>query len=489
MSKPLADVEQIEKFLVNHYLLTAFASTDNDVVRINMEKARILNGPFTIYKIANHYRETRRFDAAIDFYLKAYEQGLRDSIFLREAANCLLRHGSFDQYSRFYSTMLDDDPSCDFARFILGMIDSYNDAVLQVSSAIKAIHNSVKPQIIFHTTFWGARFVDIFLNYTVPILLAKGNIPDTAESFEIHYVIATTQADFENMQSREMFSNLQKYVQVHFVCLPQHLLDYANEYVKKNKSGKMIPISILTNAMHYAAIECARLLNIDLVMLYPDHILADSFLTDLLSEKQNYGAISGVCFRLNYDKGLLEEVNSHRSSDGILEIDYQELFKLLVDYLPDVNYVNSTICFTSFPVYVCWKVADQGLIAHVNHFCLWLLSGSEIKTPVYPSLDPIDGFFLDRIFKDAQLVGLASEKIIGFDLGDNPLIGKADGTDFDVAKVAEWLKSSLTDLHQKYFEKCMKYSVTGSYDSPEWDKTIAMARSAINRIIMLAKHS
>jgi hypothetical protein len=160
-----------------------------------------------------------------------------------------------------------------------------------------------------------------------------------------------------------------------------------------------------------------------------------------------------------------------------------------VEYLPDVNYVDSKICFTSFPINVCWRVADQGIIAHVNHYCVWVIRGGAFTEPVYPSLDPIDGFFLDRIFADKQDIGLASEKIIAFDLGENPLVGKADGTDFDVAKVAEWLKSSLTDLHQKYFEKCMKYSVTGSYDSPEWDKTIAMARSAINRIIMLAKHS
>jgi hypothetical protein len=489
MSKPLADVEQIEKFLVDHYLLTAFASADNDVIRKNMDKAQALNGPYSLYKIANHYCDTRRFDAAIDLYVKAYEQGLRDTLYLREAADCILRHGTFKQYSHFYRTMLNDDPSCEFARFIIGMIDNYNDVVFQISSAINDCHNSEKPQIIFHTTFWGARFVDIFLNYTVPILLAKKNIPESAEHYEIHYVIATTRADFENMQHRAMFTNLEKHVQIHFVCLPDNLLDYANNYVKKNKSGKMIPISILTNAMHFAAIECARQLSLDLVMLYPDHILSDSFLTDLLSEKQQYGALSGICFRLCYDKGLLEEVNRHRTADGILTIDYQELFSLLVDYLPDVNYVNSEICFTSFPVYVCWKIADQGIIAHVNHYCVWLLRGAALKTPIHPSLDPIDGYFLDRCFSDKSEIGLASEKIIGFDLGDNPLIGKADGTDFDVAKVAEWLKSSLTDVHQKYFEKCMKYSVTGTYDSPEWDKTSAMARSAINRIIMLAKHS
>ncbi|MDD2898956.1 MAG: hypothetical protein PHI31_09615 [Desulfuromonadaceae bacterium] len=488
MTKPLADVEQIEKFLIDHYLLIAFASTDADAIRLNMDKAQVLNGPFTLYKIANHYCETRRFDAAIDLYVKAYDQGLRDALFLREAADCILRHGSFEQYSHFYRTMLENDPTCQFARFILGMIDNYNDVVLQLSSVIKVSHGSEKPQIIFHTTFWGARFVDIFLNYTVPILLAKKNIPDTAAQYEIHYVIATTQADYENMQRREMFSNLQKHVQVHFVCLPDNLLDYANEYVKKNKSGKMIPISLLTNSMHYAAVECSRLLSLDLVMLYPDHILSDSFLTDLLSEKQQYGALSGVCFRLCYDKSLLEEVNSHRTADGVLAIDSQALVSLLVEYLPDVNYVNSSICFTSFPVYVCWKIANQGLIAHVNHYCVWLMRGGALKVPVFPSLDPIDGFFLDKLFADKRNIGLASEKIIGFDLGDNPLIGKADGTDFDVAKVATWLKSSLTDVHQKYFEKCMKYSVTGSYDSPEWDKTIAMARSAINRIIMLAKH-
>jgi hypothetical protein len=489
MTKPLADVEQIEKFLVDHYLLTAFASTDNDVIRKNMDKAQALNIPFTLYKIANHYRETRRFDAAIELYVKAFEQGLRDSLFLREAADCILRHSSFEQYSHFYRTMLENDESNQFARFILGMIDNFNDVVFQISSAIKDSKTSGKPKIIFHTTFWGARFVDIFLNYTVPILLAKNNIPDTAEQYEIHYVIATTQADFENMQSRAMYSRLLEHVQIHFVVLPDILLDYSNEYVKKNKSGKMIPISILTNSMHFAAIECARLLSLDLVMLYPDHILSNSFLTDLLSEKQQYGALSGVCFRLCYDKGLLEEVNSHRLADGVLAIDFRTLFSLLLDYLPDMNYVNSSICFTSFPIYICWKIAEQGIVAHMNHYTVWFIRGSSFNTKIYPSLDPIDGFFLDNLFPDTQSIGLASEKIIGFDLGDNPLIGKVDGTPFDAAKVAAWLKTNLTDVHQKYFEKCMKYSVTGSYDSPEWDKTIAMARSAINRIIMLAKHS
>ncbi len=489
MDKSQFDVEHIEKFLIDHYLLTAFASSDNDEIKKNIEKAQVLNGPFTLYKIANHYRDTRQFEAAIDLYFNAYEQGLSDSIFLRDAADCLLRHGSFEQYSRFYRTMLENDNSNRFAGFVLGMIDNFNKVVSQISSDISRWASSGKPKIIFQTTFWGARFVDIFLNYTVPMLLAKGNIPDTAENYEIHYLIATTQADFENMQSREMFSNLQKYVQVHFVCLPQHLLDYSGEYAKKNKSAKMIPISILTNSMHYAAIECARLSGLDLIMIYPDHILAESFLTDLISEKSGYGALSGVGFRLYYDQQILDEINRYRAVDGVLGIDYRVLYDLLVKYLPDVNYVDSKICFTSFPVNVCWRVADQGIIAHVNHYCVWVIRGSAFKEPVHPSLDPIDGFFLDRIFTDKKDIGLASEKIIAFDLGDNPLVSKTDGTDFDMAKVAAWLKRSLTDVHQKYFEKCMKYSVTGSYDSPEWDKTIAMARSAINRIIMLAKHT
>src|ERR1039458_7878103 len=79
MDKSKFNVEHIEKFLIDHYLLTAFASSDSDVARMNIEKAQVLNGPFTLYKIANHYREARKFEAAIDLYFKAYEQGLCDS--------------------------------------------------------------------------------------------------------------------------------------------------------------------------------------------------------------------------------------------------------------------------------------------------------------------------------------------------------------------------------------------------------------------------
>jgi len=482
------DVSKHDKHLIDHHLKEAMSACCQDLTNRHLTKAHALNPSYTFYKLAVYYLGLQQTGKALDYFREAFEMGLRDKLFLHQAADCLLRHGTCEQYTSFFQQIVAEDPGNDDASFVLATINFYHVTVAALHAQLNRDLGSKKPKIILNATFWGAKYADIFLHYSLAALMSGKNIPALSEQYEIHFVLATTAADFRQLHHNPLFRKLLSHVQVHFLELPENLLEVSISFAKEDDGNWSIPVTMLTNSQQYAVIECARLLGLDLVMIYPDHILTNSFLSDLLPQNHDYSAIAGLCFRFHYDASLLEAIASHRRDDGILDIDSQMLVNWLLQYLPEENYVDAK-SFSAFPIYVCWRVGSEGLIAHVNHYCLWFIRGRDLTGPIYPTLDPIDGFFLDRRVPDKGKIGLAPEQVIGFDLGTNPLVAPLDGTGFHPAKVACWLKPFLTDVHRKYFEKPMKYSATGNYDSPEWDEVGRAAGAAVQEIISQAKGS
>ena len=479
-------IDVLEKYLVEYYVRNGLSSSDQDHRDRNLAKARALNTPYMFFRLAECCKEVRQYTKALDFFSQAFDQGLSDPFFLERAGECFLRHGTIRQYSTLFTKLYETDPSDRYSSFILDTITFYNTTVYNLMSEINSRQVPYKELLIINVALFGSKYIEIFSNYLLAILMSKNNILFASEKYELHFIIATTRADFNTLSGNSLFHELESHARVHFVEFPEDLLSYSIDYSRKRGGEWTIPITFLTNAQHYAAIECARFLDASIINLWPDHIIPDSFLFDLLNAGEQYGVVSGLAFRLFYDQNLLGEINRYRDATGVINIPYEKMFGLLYDYLPYQNYVNAD-SFSKFPIYLCWKIDGEGIIAHVNHYTPFLIKGNCLKGPIYPSLDPVDGFFLDRYMIDKSALGLASEKVIVFDLGNNPLVCPTDGSPFNPEQVAAWLKPWLTDVHQKYFEQCMKYPVSGSGSLDVCGGTISMARSVVGQIITRAK--
>ncbi len=470
------DLDTLEKFLAEY----------PGRIDRNLAKAHALRGPDIFYELAKHCYYIRRYDYALTFYNQAFDQGLRDSVFLYQAGECFLRHGSSEQYSAFFSKLHEVDPSDQYPGFMLKTIRFYSATVNELISGIRNSQASRKPKLIINIALFGSKYLDLFLNYLLSILIAKNNLPYAASKYNIHFVVATTREDFGCLSNNALFHGLQTHAQVHFVEFPEELLGYAIAYGKARGGQWTIPITFLTNAEQYAAIECARCLDAYTLNLWPDHIVSDSFLFDLLNVEDQYRVVSGMGFRLDYDQDLLGDVNQYRDASGTINISYDKLYGLLYRYLPHANYVDADY-YSTFPIYLCWKIAGEGVVVHANHYTPWLIKNNCLKGKIYPSLDPIDGFFLDRNMVDKNDLGIAPERVVVFDLSKNPLISPLDGSPFNTEKVAAWLRPWLTDVHQKYFERSMKYPIVSDHNFVEWGKNIRKARSVVDRIIIQAK--
>jgi hypothetical protein len=143
--------------------------------------------------------------------------------------------------------------------------------------------------------------------------------------------------------------------------------------------------------------------------------------------------------------------------------------------------------FSAYPIYLCWRVAGEGVIAHVNHYHPWIVRGHGLKGPVQLSLDPIDGLFLYRCISDQRAVAFAPNAMMSFDLGDNPLCLPTDNNRFNPKQVAQWVRPFLTPVHEQYFKKPLYYMMDEGAPSANWKKTALQAETVVEEIIQDAK--
>src|SRR5277367_2963882 len=71
----------------------------------------------------------------------------------------------------------------------------------------------------FIVAVWGERFTDLLLNFCVASLLSPNNIPALLNSGN-KFLVATTDEDWERMQSQPIFQLLEQYIDPVFIRIP-----------------------------------------------------------------------------------------------------------------------------------------------------------------------------------------------------------------------------------------------------------------------------
>ena len=69
----------------------------------------------------------------------------------------------------------------------------------------------------FLTTFWGDRFRNYFCRFTLPSLLAPGNLPSLRHRTDARFIIATTKEDFRALCDEALFAQLREHIEVEVV--------------------------------------------------------------------------------------------------------------------------------------------------------------------------------------------------------------------------------------------------------------------------------
>jgi hypothetical protein len=66
----------------------------------------------------------------------------------------------------------------------------------------------------FLTTFWGERFRDYWCRFTLPSLLAPGNLPSLRHKGDARFIVVTTKEDLHALQKERVFAQLREHIEV-----------------------------------------------------------------------------------------------------------------------------------------------------------------------------------------------------------------------------------------------------------------------------------
>ncbi len=172
---------------------------------------------------------------------------------------------------------------------------------------------------------WGGKFIEEFLQLSLPSLLAPGNMPALATNANTHFVVLTRAIDVPVFESNNRFQQLKEICDVEFVLM-EDLISF-NNY----STTLTLAYDRVIRGMG------EQMLNTHFVFLTSDYIMADGSMEGLLRYiKKGY---SGICAG-NYQvvaedikPYLLSQINPET---GVLQIKPRELVGQSMRYLHPV---------------------------------------------------------------------------------------------------------------------------------------------------------
>lgn len=481
---------EMESAVALWYLKKAMAVSCQEIRRDAINKANLLDPRNSHLFMAKYHHRRNHFTEALQHYLNAFHSNPLDRSLWSVTGEYLLRYGTADKVLEFYNQLLKADKYNDNTRFVLDCYAYFEQLKQEIGSTLFCSEHDGcgLDKLLMQVVFWGPRYTDIFMDYMLPALCAPGNLPAIKKNYEMHFILFTDTHGAARLQEDRFFSEIKKYVRPHIITLSESHLDYAKQVAAKNGGGWTIPATMITNAAHYAVLEYGRLMGADVLNFAPDHILSDHCMAEMhRSLTDQVHVLAGPGFRLYDDPALLKQIESrYRKDHGTLEIAPQEMTKLLVENLPEENFVHAEQ-FSKYPIYLCWRVEGVGVIAHVNHYHPWVVRGRGLTGEVQLSLDPLDGNFLNRHLADKNAIAFAPLAMLCFDLGTNPLCLPTDSNRFNPQKVAQWVRPFLSPVHEQYFRNTLCYPINEISNSIKWHKTESEADQLVKEIIVDAK--
>jgi uncharacterized surface protein with fasciclin (FAS1) repeats len=208
------------------------------------------------------------------------------------------------------------------------------------------------------TAIWGKWFVDVFLNFGLPSLLAPGNIPYLCTNGQGRYVIFTRHSDAERIAASDAFARLAQYLPVELNALPDRRFAGNPHDTHMELWG--------------TAAKAAAERDEWIAFVIPDNITADGalgYLADQFSDGKT--AVYGIPLRVTAHTFLADADRLGFRSDGAWIISARALMRLAFENLSPLglSYLRDTQRFGDHPELVLYPVPGEGLVlrAFIHH--------------------------------------------------------------------------------------------------------------------------
>lgn len=360
-------------------------------------------------------RLNRRAEAKY-FFLKSFEANPKYVSSQMVVAETMARHGRPDEMRRYFEREIAEVPDSPLAAFFLDVIRLFPAIVDDVKQALSDGVGTPgrKRKLAVVMPVWGEKHIEQAGRYALPMLLAEGNLPALAKTFDLRFIFFTKDEDRERIWNLDCYDALSRVAGVYFVRYPETLMASAGNRVARLQ---------ITSLAHYSALEAVRQTDGVAAFAFPDNVINDNFFA-VAGRRLEAGAGAVCCagFRLLTEDILPTLDREFRGTDGLIRIPGQNLARLLLDHLPEGWFADADR-FTRLPFLVCWREGRDTLHARASHFQPYVISGRHLRGPIYPSIDPTDARFLLRYAKNLDdIVFIEDEEMCIVDAGPQPLL-------------------------------------------------------------------
>jgi hypothetical protein len=245
-------------------------------------------------------------------------------------------------------------------------------------------------------TFWGEQYRRFFVDYCLASLLAPRNIPAIASTGAPRLLIATTDADWQAMQSEPVFQAASAQVAI--------------EHVVHNVDSSRRSRDQIMQAMSDGHRRLADRMFEDRahgVFVYPDSILADGGLARLQELAQN-GIKVVMCLAVRFaNEGLIDELRRRNllTSGRPLTIDAEDLARLSIRHMHSETRRNEFECnaFDYASSAYFWTVTPgEDLLFHTGEWAPLLIDYGSLAEHDESALErwTLDGDYIHSNFPD-----------------------------------------------------------------------------------------
>lgn len=224
------------------------------------------------------------------------------------------------------------------------------------------------------TVVWGEKFVDNYINFIIPSLLAEGNIPYLKKKTKVFYQIFTSKYFVSLIKNSESFKELEGYCDVH---LDTDLIDELDKMGFKDKRE-------VVNICFSKGITIANKYSNPWVRIQPDVLQAkNNFVTLCSLIEKKYKVIFYPMGLKVYEK-ILNDLNKNYKINNVLSIESFDLVYLSMKYAAkeEENKIFNNYRPKYFQQSIKWSLGEKGYLERA-------ISAGELIC-VYPSRKDIE---------------------------------------------------------------------------------------------------
>ena len=243
---------------------------------------------------------------------------------------------------------------------------------------------------------WGERFVDKFMNYCLPSLLAPGNIPKLARSRKVVHSIVTTEADRDCIVAHPAFARLRKLAEVVFTCFPPEFLE------RREQSGHNF--YHFYGLLDHQSVFLATTLHADLYLLPIDCVYSGDCLKHFSAYLESDADCCSVA-AIESDESELRawlDLDTRRRRANVLDLPGSELLQAASErpdrYFRSLTMTPDNTEFCAHPRELVWPFAD-GLAIHSIFMHPLAVSGRLLSRPFHAPHENVDFALLPRLLQ------------------------------------------------------------------------------------------